>query len=423
MHTILKGSRKLLCLFVLLFPAALFAQAGPAQNAPGLDRHFAELSTRLPGFGGYFFDANGDLNVYLTDLSKAGAARAALAETARGRAERAQQPWARPAEIVVRRGNFDVQQLDQWRGRLVAELRGAGAHVIDLDEAANRLYVGVTDEQAKSRLQAAAQKAGIPASALTVEVVPEAQFVTTLQQSYRPLVGGLQIDFNVGGVASYCTLGVNVWYSNLAVGVPVGTPGFFTASHCSNTYGGTDGTVYSQGGSRIGYEMYDPPFFTNAQNTRCVVGNNCRWSDVNFVAYDAGVNRLQGYLAQTVYAGYGVWNPGSLDITGHRQINGGSWPVVGNYIDKVGRTTGWTSGQVSRTCFDVYIGSTGMLCQDQVEAYADGGDSGSPVFQWNGQNTGAFAGIVWAKTGSGAFIFSNQDRISNDMGYGTTYTP
>jgi hypothetical protein len=417
MSSFLTRSGRLLCLFLLLFPVAVFAQP---HDAPGLDRHFAELSSRVPGFGGYFFDANGDLNVYVTDLSRANAARAAVADAARNRAERAQQPWARAAQIIVRRGDFDFQQLDQWRGRLTAALHGGGVHLVDVDEAANRIYVGVKDESAKSQLQAAAQKAGIPASALIVEVVPEASLVTTLQQYYRPLVGGLQIDFN----SSYCSLGVNVWYSNLAVGVPVGTPGFFTASHCSSTYGGTDGTVYSQGGTRIGYEMYDPPFFTNAQNTRCVTGWNCRWADVTFVAYDAGVNRLQGYLAQTQWAGSGVWNAGDMNITGHRQINGGSWPIVGDYIDKVGRTTGWTSGQVSRTCFDVYIaGGWGFLCQDQVEAYADGGDSGSPAFKWNGQNTGAFAGIVWAKTGTGAFIFSNQDRISSDMGYGITYTP
>src|SRR4051794_17105064 len=87
-------------LFVLLFPLLAFAQQGP-RNAPGLDGRFVELAHQVPGFGGYFFDANGDLNVYLTDLSHAAAARAAVADAAAHRLQRSQQPWSRPAEIIV----------------------------------------------------------------------------------------------------------------------------------------------------------------------------------------------------------------------------------------------------------------------------------------------------------------------------------
>lgn len=417
--------KRVLVVVFLLF-AAVHGFADPSGRgravAPGLDGRFVELTRQVPGFGGYFFDQNGDLNVYLTDLRDEPAARAALADVARTRPERSQQPWGRPAEIIVRRGNFDFAQLDGWRGRLAAAASVDGVHLLDTDEAANRIVIGVADEDTRQRVLARIDSLGIPRDAVLVEIGPAASLIATLRDYVRPLVGGLEIGLSAG----VCTLGVNVWYTNWAQGIGVGTPGFYTCSHCSSTYGGTDGTVFSQGGVRIGYERWDPPFFTNAANTRCPVGWNCRWSDVAFAQYDAGVNRHQGYIAHTYFAGSGVWNAGSIDIVPNqpeRALTQTSMPVVGNYMEKVGRTTGRTSGQISRTCADYFIGGVGMLCQDQVEAYADNGDSGSPVYTWTGQTTGAFVGIVWAKTGTGAFIFSNIDRIQADMGNGVTYTP
>jgi hypothetical protein len=280
----------------------------------------------------------------------------------------------------------------------------------------------VTDKTATERVLSQLEALGVPRDAIVVDVVPAATLITNLQQYYRPLIGGLQISFG----SSYCTLGVNVWYTNWAQGIGVGTPGFYTASHCSTTSAVTDGTVYLQGGTRIGFERFDPPFFTNAANTRCPVGYNCRWSDVAFAQYDSGTDGHHGAAAQTLYRGFNNWNPGSLDINSGSPeftLNQTALPVVGQYMDKVGRTTGWTTGQVSRTCADYFVAGHYTLCQDQVEAYADGGDSGSPVFQWTGQTTAAFSGIVWAKTGTGAFVYSNLNMIANDMGSGVNYGP
>ena len=417
---------RLLCLLILL-PVVGFAQTIGPRIPPGLDGRFLDLTRQVPGFGGYFFDENGDLNVYLTDLSRESAARVVVAEVARNRPERAHQPWRRPAEIVVRRGDFDYQQLNDWRGRLSAALAIAGVQLLDTDEATNRIFIGVTEEDAKARVLSRVAALGVPRNAVVVDIVASASPITSLRECDRPLVGGLEINFLIDGVQSQCTLGVNVWYSNVADGVPVGTPGFYTASHCSSVRGGTDGTVFSQGGARIGYEMWDPPFFTNAYDYRCPVNVQCRWSDVAFAAYDAGVDRHQGALAQTLYRGFGPWQSGSLDINSATPefilYYTAPLPVVGMYLDKVGRTTGWTTGAVSRTCVDYFIGGADVLCQDQVEAYADSGDSGSPVFQWISQTTAAFSGIVWARTGTGAFVFSNLDRIAADMGSGVTYGP
>lgn len=411
MKTIFSGGRAALWLLALLFPILAFAQPGP-RVAPGADGHFLQLAHDVPGFGGYFFDANGDLNVYLTDLKQEPAARAAVADVARNRSH---GPWAAPAKIVVRRGDFDFKQLSDWRARFAAAGL-TGVTMIDTDESRNRIAIGVADNAAMARVLSQLAAAGVPRDAAVVEIVPPLVTVTNLTQYSRPLIGGLQIDWN----GTYCTLGANAWYSNFAQGIS-GAAGFFTASHCSTTQASTDGTVYSQGGVRIASERYDPPFFTHATYTACPAGWNCRHSDATFAQYDAGTDGLHGGIAQTQYRGFGPGpgTSGSIDmVSPNFTIVGGQLPVQGNYMDKVGRTTGWTSGQVVHTCADYPVaGGIDILCQDEVAAFADGGDSGSPSFTYpGGSNNISFGGIVWAKTSSGHFVLSNTDRIGADFG-------
>jgi hypothetical protein len=285
----------------------------------------------------------------------------------------------------------------------------------------------VAGEAAARQVRALAARLGVPAAALAVETVEPVRLVSTLSDYTRPTEGGLQIG------TSGCTLGLNVYYSNAYVGVPVGTAGFFTASHCSTTSGVTDGVVETQGGVRIGYEAYDPPYFTNAQSTACPVNRHCRYSDVSFFAYDAGVSWSLGRVARTLSFGLGLNNRGDTTIdAAHPQFTlvAGVNPTVGTYLDKVGRTTGWTEGAVSATCVDVSQGIADhlILCQDRVDAFADGGDSGSPVFQWTYSGSNAYvSGIVWGRTGAatgttaGGLFFSNTSRISQDFGIGITW--
>lgn len=407
----------------LLLPTLAFSRPVDREvPGPGLDRVFVELAERIPGFGGYFFDTEGDLNVYLTSLVWSPAARTAFADVARNRPERSEQRWKRPAQIVIRRAGFDFPQLDTWRARITAALDASHAVLMmDTDEAANRVHIGVSEQTAVDRVLAVVDQTGVPRNAVFVEVVPHDSLMVSLNDYVRPLVGGLEINSSVGN----CTLGVNVYYSNPAAGISTGTKGFFTNSHCTATEGATDGTVYSQGGSPIGYERWDPPFFTATENSRCASGWNCRWSDVAFVAYNAGVSRQQGAVAQTLFPGTGT-DFGSLDINPDNprfMLTQTHSPVVGVYLDKMGHASGWTSGPVTGTCVDRYVGSFGRLCQDRVQAKAVAGDSGSPVFQQTGTGTAAFAGIAWLTNGTTTYYFSNVTRIRYDMGSGITYTP
>jgi hypothetical protein len=346
---------------------------------------------------------------------------------ARTRPESPAHPWARPAEIVIRRGDFDFAQLNDWHSRLRNVFTISGIEFLDTDEARNRVVVGVHDDATKARVQRMAEDLAVPKEALIVEIVPPGHLVTTLQDYVRPVDGGMQVEPYFGGISHQCTVGINVLYTNLSHGIQQGTPGFYTASHCSEHQANgdqPDTTVFYQGGVRIGQEAWDPPFFTGSP---CPGDRECRWSDVTFVAYDAGVSRHQGYLAQTNYRGFGLGQPGSLDINPTTPEFVAQYapqtPVVGMYLDKVGRTTGWTDGTVSQTCVDQDMVTFKILCQYKVNMDAGEGDSGSPTFQWIDQTHVAFSGIVWYATGDGGLLFAYVDQIAQDMGTWVNYGP
>src|SRR5205823_2733612 len=108
-----------------------------------------------------------------------------------------------------------------------------------------------------------------------------------------------------------------------------------------------------------------------------LTGHLCRYSDTAYSQRAAGVAADQGFIAQTTAV-----NSGSLTISGQFRIVSKGPSVVGDVVNKVGRTTGWSQGQVTATCVDVIVlGSLNAdVCQDEVSASVGAGDSGSPVF-------------------------------------------
>jgi len=81
-------------------------------------------------------------------------------------------------------------------------------------------------------------------------------------------------------------------------------------------------------------------------------------------------------------------NNGSLTITGTFGVTSKGTAVVGDVVNKVGRTTGWTQGAVTNTCVNTGVSGTKIvqLCQTFVSAGVGGGDSGSDVFGLTGGN-------------------------------------
>jgi hypothetical protein len=92
---------------------------------------------------------------------------------------------------------------------------------------------------------------------------------------------------------------------------------------------------------------------------------------------------------------------------------------VGQTVNKVGRTTGWTQGRVSNTCVNTGVQGSNIvqLCQTFVAAGVGSGDSGSPVF--SGTSSVTLVGILWGGSGN-QFVYSPISNIEQELGALTT---
>jgi hypothetical protein len=368
--------------------------ADPAvqDQAPSLEA----LAARIPGFGGFYLDG-GRPTVWLTDIAGRGAAVQALTPFMRGLGRD-------PAELQVRRGDYDYRQLTLWfnaASPLALDLDGTV--MVDLDEARNRVLVGVENAASIGVVRAALARAGLPERSLLVEVMRPVVPVVSLQAAATPIVGGVQINFP----GFLCTLGFNV--------VAAGQNSFITNSHCTQTQGGVQNTPYYQplqsvNPTVIGTEVADPAY-QKGVGPGCPKNKLCRLSDAARARYSTGYSNFQrGRIARPGALG-------SLDYTQHWTITGKGAPVVGQTVNKVGRTTGWTQGQVTNTCVNTGVSGTRFvqLCQFFVSAGVGSGDSGSPVFRIVSGSNVTLVGILWG-SGGGVFVGSPIGQIEQELG-------
>lgn len=281
------------------------------------------------------------------------------------------------------------------------------------DEATNRLVVGVENAAASDGVRTALAHLGIPGSAFTIRETEPIYQLATLRDRVRPAIAGLQINFG----NFLCSLGFNA---------DSGTQrSFITASHCTNTQGGVEGTQYFQPTSTvdptvIATEVADPLYFKGGQ---CPRGRKCRFSDSSRALYSASATSTRGSIAQTSGP-----NNGSLTITGSFAVTAQdntttSFPI-GTRVDKVGRTTGWTQGNVTQTCANVNVSGSQItqLCQTIVvnpnnAVVVQGGDSGSGVFRIVSANNVQMVGILWGGNSAGTqFVFSPLAAVERELG-------
>lgn len=325
---------------------------------------------------------------------------------------------AGPAEVQV---IASQGQVAQWFARSSPEVLSLeGTVFADHDEAANRLVFGVESRAAMPAVRTALARLGIPAQAYVIEVTEPIRLVATLREQWRPTQAGIQIHFG----RYLCTLGFNADDGS--------DRSFITASHCSKRQGGVQGTEYFQPTSTvdptvIATEVEDPQFFTSRENSACPRGRKCRYSDASRALYSAGVASTRGAIAKTSEP-----NTGSLDVTGSftvaSQDNATTTFANGTTVNKVGRTTGWTQGNIAGSCVDtnVFASNITLLCQTLVQhpdnlVLVGGGDSGSGVFRITGGDNVELVGILWGGSGSGTlFVFSPLKQIQDELGSLTT---
>jgi len=378
----------------------------PTAQQPSAEDPVA-LARGVRGFGGFFVDRQGAPTVYLTNPGERVSAERALAPFFAAHGMDA-------ARLRVLPADFEYARLESWFDQASPEaLAVSGAVFADLDEASNRLRIGVAHGAAEAEVRRGLAALRIPAAAVIVEQAAPIRQLLTLEDRVRPVLAGLQIDFILG----LCSLGFN------AVHVATGQLSFVTASHCTWAQGGTEGTIYYQhtwldfsgSDNTLGTEVSDPPYFSNKRRGACPRRRVCRYSDAARAAYSIAAGDVAlGAIAKTT----GV-NTLATDITGTFVINSTApeYPsdrfTVGSSVHKVGRTTGWTSAPVTATCANVNVDGTAItqLCQTLAGSETPGspvivgaGDSGSPVFILNSDASAQLGGILWGGNAEGTLI-------------------
>lgn len=373
------------------------------------EQEYEDIARQVPGYAGHYYDEQGNREVQLTDLSQQDLALRVL--DSRPQPELAEGETHTGVTHFVQ-AKYDFATLRDTRNQVVESvLKVQGVSIIDLEEQRNRVLVGVVDDAARAAVEEQLLASRVFAGAVAVEVTGAPEAFQTLQNFFRPLRSGYQIQ---NGLAGTCTLG------------PPGltrAPSYFTNSHCTQFYWWNTGTAFFQhvvgGAFFIGREVADPPGWP------CFGGWVCRWSDAALIGVAGGVPAAN-QIARPAFPGF-HWAPGSINTAGGAAwgiLNPPLWwPFAGQWVDKVGRTTGWNRGIVTNTCVILVAPppappGRAVLCQYLMTNMAGPGDSGSPVFQNLGGNA-RVAGILWGGIVTPWFkrsIFSPRGAVFADFG-------
>lgn len=397
-------------------PSASRMDAPGQQGKVGVDAEFAAIARDAPGFGGMFYDASGRLNVYVTENGRS--QESAILNRVNASLQAHGRGAVSAGNVTIRQASRDFGELTTLRSRMSPVLGEPGVVFTDIDESQNRLRIGVLEGTGEDQINAVLQRLDVPLDAVSIEITEAIEPLTTLRDAHDPMAGGLQIwRFTPPGTANICTLGFNVRFTNPAKSQHY----FFTNSHCTEQRGVVTGTLFRQGPlslatRTVAIEVQDPPFFTCQY-----IGFRCRYSDAALAEYLPGFTARLGVLYQTAESG--TTAPATLDLNADGEMfriaKEQPFPIMGDIMNKVGRTSGWTRGPVIGTCIDVGVAGSNppiaMLCQDRVQAYSAGGDSGSPVFEQIDGNPVILTGILWGGSAS-SFVFSALANIRHEFG-------
>ena len=404
-----------------------------AKRARPGESGFLALAGEIPGFGGYAFDADGNLVAFIKDRTPGGdaGARVLLARLL----ERRRPGLGRQGgTVVLRTAEFTFEELAAWRDQLTDSLlgRGLGVRSTDVDEASNRIRVGVAGTAARSVVMRVAVQVGIPMTALLMGDEGAAEFEGAASltsggpyagapHANGAFYGGMQIRRMEGTTAHLCTLGFYASFGGLPVGI--------SNSHCSRDRdsNGGDGTVfYNSQLTYRGVEGYDRSHYWCPSLLSPL--RHCRGADAMLFRADAGfpIPAFRKILRYTIL------NPGSTVSSSYQKIDANN-PIVigarfeartGEVINKAGIATGWTQGIVSATCKDVEMwvvpigGGNVYRCQHEGTYGRAGGDSGAPVFSFysgtadlKGIHSGRYLQVTGMKT-----VFSPLSGIEADFG-------
>lgn len=420
----------------------LTAATHAASEFHSLDDQFAEVAARMPGFGGMYFDEHGRLNVNLKprrdEISSAEMTAAISALEAVFGRERLAAPLGghghrlgvktRADSMATRfhKVDFGFGDLYRWNDLATDVFSLEAVRTLDIDEVANRIVVGVADvKQHGDKVAQQLTAYGIPTGAVRIDERGDlVLFDHAVTDLVTPKVGGILI---TNTEDDGCTIGYNVQWPYLWWQLE----GFVTAAHCTEVPGEQNSTRFFQpeSPSDVGVEHTDPPFVSGG---RCPAGRTCRRSDTAVIQYND--RSRPGVIAKPLN-----WLA-SLEIDHSSPVFSitGTAPVqmVGDVLEKVGASTGWTVSKIENTCERIrQSGDNVLLCQNItfLDEYPDipdtlivatFGDSGAPVFVWDLDTNASIAGTLVGSLAPEAFgrpdrrryVYSPISNILSELG-------
>ena len=362
-------------------------------------------------FGGFYVDSTNPsvVQVWFTgDEPTDDAAARVLTEVNR--------LWSRDfTSTTAHQTDYTIIQLKRWFDAVVSD-PGESIEAVDLDESANRLalYGPDLEDATVAAIKDHAFGLGVPTEAISVkqvgadlepptpDPVPGARRSSDateqavpigeqrLNRALNPFVGGAEI--KGGGVA--CTATMTVAFVNEGGD---DESGFLTGDHCGvvSTTWRAYGTG-STGDRKVGV------------TARTAQGGN-RNIDIAYANWDSpeGVELGVGFIARPVEENTAkkgaTKTQRSLDPDHpYFEVSGIRRPVSGETVHKVGRSSGWTTGEIRGTCVaQVSIGepARSVCSADGFSMHIMGGDSGSPVFAIEPDGRVSILGIVSRFTG------------------------
>lgn len=348
-----------------------------------------QLSEEIPGFAGFFYE-DGHMYIRLKRNAKINQATDKLNDDS--------TLSGLQGDYTLLAADYDFQELETLYQASSSILSLPGIVFTDLDERANRIHVAVSSMEVAEKIIAWLEENNLDTNAYIFEETGPLVQQSSLQDESDELRGGLSINFpNLRFSTSNCTLGMTVKRNNVT--------GFLTNAHCSTTGGLANAsnpreTEYTVGDRVIAKEAINLPTRFN-NDPRCGERrqpsaeeierfpqladtpeyNDCSAADVLFARRIRSVS--DDFVLGEIAKPSGEVNSGNLEISGHFTVSGIDTSLaVGDVVHKVGRTTGWTSGKVTRTCVTVPGISAWQryICQDFADYHQEGGDSGSAVF-------------------------------------------
>ncbi len=362
----------------------------------GVEDEFVRIERDVRGFGGLFADSAGSIVLRLKDPSR----RDAAVTGVRALSGRFRLP-SQLTDALDGRTPLRVLPAQYSMSELISLLRvaaqaslGESVIALDADERSNQVVVYAESSVDSLRLLERFAVAGLPPSAVRVVIgARPVALQSSLRGQHRPTASGLQIRNQEG---ARCTLGWNVttafWNET----------GFLTAAHCASGFAGSVGESMYQPAvlpaDLVGTISLNPVF--NQNDPMCLGELRCTVADVMFVA----ASNPSGTWAKRVAKPTGIFSNntvGTVTFSGFwTSLPLAPFTYIGLEVDKVGRTTGGTRGQLEATCTNVRVGTAliyRVLCADRVvNASAGQGDSGSPVLFPEGPTQAQVLGVLFA---------------------------